>query len=300
MNYYLILECYKMKEKIKIPDTKKEPTQASQPGKESEMHDKPLFEPKEALTNLTFANKVIVITGGDSGIGKAVALAFAKTGGNIAFLYYNEEKDAENTLQEIEKMGVKVHAYACNISDANKCKEVTDQIINTFGKIDVLINCAAVQFEQTDPRKITPRQVDLTFGINILGAIYLTIAVLPHLKEGASIINTTSVTAYRGSKHLIDYSSTKAALVGFTRSLSTALAKDGIRVNAVAPGPVWTPLIPSSFSKSKLEEFGKNTPMGRAGQPNEIAPSYLFLASDNASFITGQVIHPNGGEIVNA
>lgn len=289
-----------MKNKPHIPNTKEEPTQASQPGMEKEMVDSPQYDPKNLSYDTAFKNKVVVISGGDSGIGKAVALAFAKCGAKIAFLYYNEDEDAKETLNKIKEWEIKAQAYSCNISDAADCEKVVHKIIDSFGTVNILINCAAVQFEQTDPRKITPRQVDLTFGINILGAFYLTLAILPHLTKGDCIINTTSVTAYRGSKHLIDYASTKAALVGFTRSLSTALAKDGIRVNAVAPGPVWTPLIPSSFSKEKLEKFGQNTPMGRPAQPNEIAPSYLFLASDQASYITGQVLHPNGGEIVNA
>jgi len=288
-----------MKSNPKKPNTTQEPTQSSQPGKESQMKDMPQYHPKTMIDSQTFKDKLVLITGGDSGIGKAVAMSFAAAGASIAFVYYNETTDAENTLKEIKQYTNNASAHACNISDAEACKKLIDIILEKYGKIDVLINCAAVQFEQTDPRKISIRQMDLTFGINIMGAMYLTIQALPYMKKGSSIINTTSVTAYRGSKHLVDYSCTKAALVGFTRSLSSALAEEGIRVNAVAPGPIWTPLIPSSFSKEKLEKFGENTPMKRAGQPNEVAPCYLFLASEHASYITGQVLHPNGGEIIN-
>ena len=274
-------------------------TQDHQPGVETEMESRPVSAPKLDARGGRLQDKVAIITGGDSGIGKAVALDFAKEGATVVIAYLEEDTDALHTEQEVEALGGKVLLLKGNIREEDFCKKIAATALEQFGGIDILVNNAAVQFEQTEPTDITAAQLRLTFETNVFAAFYLTLACLPHMKKGSSIINTTSVTAYRGSHHLIDYASTKAALVGFTRSLSSALAEKGIRVNAVAPGPIWTPLIPASFSEKEVDEFGKDTPMKRPGQPNEVAPCYTFLASEGASYITGQVLHPNGGEIIN-
>lgn len=274
-------------------------TQDHQPGVETEMEPRPVSAPKLDARAGRLQDKVAIITGGDSGIGKAVALDFAKEGATVVIAYLEEDTDALHTEQEIEALGGKVLLLKGNIREEDFCRKIAATTLDQFGAIDILVNNAAVQFEQTEPTGITAAQLRLTFETNVFAAFYLTLACLPHMKKGSSIINTTSVTAYRGSHHLIDYASTKAALVGFTRALSSALAEQGIRVNAVAPGPIWTPLIPASFSEKEVDEFGKDTPMKRPGQPNEVAPCYTFLASEEASYITGQVLHPNGGEIIN-
>ncbi|RYY10724.1 MAG: SDR family oxidoreductase, partial [Chitinophagaceae bacterium] len=244
--------------------------------------------------------KVAIITGGDSGIGRAVAVAFAQQGAKVMISYLNEKKDAQETLSIVEDLGGKGGLLAGDISDEKHCQKLVQATIKSFGKLDILVNNAAMQFPQKSLEDITAAQLEKTFKTNIFSQFYLTKAALKHLKEGASIICTTSVTAYRGSPELLDYASTKGAIVGFIRSLAGSLADKKIRVNGVAPGPVWTPLIPASFDAQHVAEFGSEVPMKRAGQPNEIAPCYVFLASDDASYITGQVMHPNGGEIVNA
>ena len=275
--------------------------QSRQPGKESKMRPKPNSTPNlNPSPDKLLEGKTAIITGGDSGIGKAVALLFAAHGANITVVYLDEAKDAQKTEKEMKKLGANSLFLSGDITKQKFCVSVIEQTLHHFSNIDILINNAAVQYPQKNPENINEEQLIKTFSTNIFAAFYLTIAALPYMKKGSCIINTTSVTAYRGSKHLVDYAATKGALVAFTRSLSTALIKRQIRVNAVAPGPVWTPLIPASFTKEKVEKFGQDVPMGRPGQPSEIAPCYLFLATNQASYMTGQVLHPNGGEIVNA
>jgi len=271
--------------------------QDEQPGIEAEMTPKPEYEPSSS--NKKLRNKVALITGGDSGIGRAVALAFAKEGANVAIAYLDEYEDAEKTLRLIEENGAKGILIPGDVSEKKHCQYVVEQTIRVFGKLDIVVNNAAQQYPQDNLEDISEEQLMRTFGTNIFSYFFITQAALPHLKKGSCIINSSSVTAYRGSHHLIDYASTKGAIVAFTRSLSTNLAKKGIRVNGVAPGPIWTPLIPASFSQEKVDEFGENVPMGRPGEPNEVAPCYLFLASEDSSYMTGQFLHPNGGEIIN-
>lgn len=277
--------------------------QYEQPGLEYKMNPTPIYDdPKYNKKGDKLQNKVAIITGGDSGIGKAVAIAYAYQGADIVIVYYNENKDAEETKKIIDGLGRKCTLIDGDISDSNFCDKVLDKTIKEYGKIDILVNNAAVQYECTDIKQITNEQFDKTFKTNVYGTFYMTRAAMKHLKAGGCIINTASITAYKGNETLIDYSMTKGAIVTFTRSFSTALCKGktGIRINAVAPGPIWTPLIPASFDAEKVAEFGADTPMGRAGQPVECAEAYVFLASECASYITGQVIHVNGGEIVNA
>lgn len=258
----------------------------------------PAFErPRQARR---LEGKVALITGGDSGIGRAVAVAFAQEGADVVVAYFDEHDDARLTRKHVQAAGGRCELVAGDVSREAHCKKLIDKTIRAFGRLDVLVNNAAVQYPQDDFTAISSQQLEKTFRTNIFAYFYLTRYALEHLQAGSSIINTTSVTAYRGSPHLVDYASTKAAIVGFTRSLSGALADKKIRVNGVAPGPIWTPLIPASFDADHVRTFGSDTPMQRAGQPEEVAPAYVFLASDDASYITGQVIHPNGGEIVNA
>lgn len=262
------------------------------------IYDDPSYNKKGDILK----DKIAIITGGDSGIGKAVAIAYANQGADIVIVYYNENKDAEETKKIIDNIGRKCTLIKGDISDPNFCNSALEKTIKEYGKIDILVNNAAVQYESTDFKQISDEQFDKTFKTNVYGTFYMTRAALNHLKAGGCIINTASITAYKGNETLIDYSMTKGAIVTLTRSLSTALAKGktNIRVNAVAPGPIWTPLIPASFDEKKVEKFGSDTPLGRAGQPVECAGAYVFLASQCASYITGQVIHVNGGEIVNA
>jgi NAD(P)-dependent dehydrogenase (short-subunit alcohol dehydrogenase family) len=243
--------------------------------------------------------KVALITGGDSGIGRAVAILFAREGAKVAIVYKEEEADAEKTAGLVEAEGGEALLIRGDIGRKTFCEKAVKKTVEEFGGIDVLVNNAAEQHPSEDLTEIDEEQVTDTFRTNIFGYIFMTQAALHHMKKGASVVNTTSVTAYRGSEHLVDYASTKGAIVSFTRSLSTQLAEKGIRVNAVAPGPIWTPLIPASFDKEKVASFGKNVPLGRAGQPNEVAPAFLFLACEDSSYFTGQVLHPNGGEIIN-
>ncbi|MEX2591237.1 MAG: SDR family oxidoreductase [Anditalea sp.] len=271
--------------------------QDEQPGIEEEM--KPLPESEANGADKRLQNKVALITGGDSGIGRAVALAFAKEGANVAIAYLDEYEDAEKTLRLVEERGAKGILIPGDVSEKQHCQYVVSQTIRVFGKLDILVNNAAQQYPQDSLENISEEQLRRTFGTNIFSYFFITQAALPHLKKGSCIINSSSVTAYRGSHHLIDYASTKGAIVAFTRSLSANLAKKGIRVNGVAPGPIWTPLIPASFSEEKVDDFGENVPMGRPGEPNEVATCYVFLASEDASYMTGQFLHPNGGEIIN-
>lgn len=274
--------------------------QEQQPGLEAEMAPLPQTQGEPYRAGGKLKDKVALITGGDSGIGRAVAIAFAKEGADLTIVYLNEHQDAEETRRLVESEGRRCLLIAGDVGDEAFCHHAVQEAITAFERLDVLVNNAAEQHLQDSIEKITAEQLERTFRTNIFSMFFMVQAALPHLKEGSAIINTTSVTAYRGSAQLLDYSATKGAIVAFTRSLSSALAAQGIRVNAVAPGPVWTPLIPSTFPEEKVEQFGQKQPLGRPGQPEEIAPSYVFLASGaDSSYITGQVLHPNGGEVVN-
>jgi NAD(P)-dependent dehydrogenase (short-subunit alcohol dehydrogenase family) len=244
-------------------------------------------------------DKVALITGGDSGIGRAVAIAYAKEGADITIVYLNEHEDAKETKRMVEGEGRRCLMIAGDVGDEKFCLQAVQQTVREFGRLDILVNNAAEQHPQESLEQITAEQLERTFRTNIFSYFYMGKAALPHLKEGSTIINTTSVTAYKGSAQLLDYASTKGAIVAFTRSLSQALADKQIRVNAVAPGPIWTPLIPSTFPADKVASFGSDVPLKRAGQPEEVAPSYVFLASQDSSYTTGQVLHPNGGTVVN-
>jgi NAD(P)-dependent dehydrogenase (short-subunit alcohol dehydrogenase family) len=277
----------------------RKPQSQRRPGRESKMKPEPVYDYRNEKGCGKLMGKVALITGGDSGIGRAVAVLFAKEGADVVIVYLNEHKDAEETKAAIEAYGRKCLLIAGDIGKEKHCNSSVEKAAKQFGKIDILVNNAAVQYERKTLEDISSKQLLETFQTNIFSFFWITKSALSHMPEGSSIINTASVTAYRGSPSLIDYSTTKGAIVSFTRSLSSNLVDKGIRVNAVAPGPVWTPLIVSSFKPKKVSEFGSDAPMARAGEPIEIAYSYLFLASDDSSYITGQVLHPNGGEIVN-
>jgi NAD(P)-dependent dehydrogenase (short-subunit alcohol dehydrogenase family) len=284
---------------VKMPTNIPPQQQDQQPGIEQEMDPKPVYDNDDpGLGRLE--GKVAVITGGDSGIGRAVAIQFAKEGADVAIVYLNEHDDAEETAAVIRKYGKEPLLIATDVSEEQNCRQIIDKTLKKFSRIDIVVNNAAVQYEQLSLTDISSEQLEKTFRTNIFSFFYLSKFALPHLTEGSSIINTASVTAYKGNPALMDYSSTKGAIIAFTRSLSQSLAEKKIRVNAVAPGPVWTPLIPASFPGDKVAEFGKDIPLGRPAQPVEIAPCYVFLASKESVFITGQVLHPNGGSVVNA
>ncbi|MBG9378112.1 SDR family oxidoreductase [Panacibacter sp. DH6] len=270
-----------------------------QPGIEAEMNPLPVYDDGRPGSK-KLKDKVAIITGGDSGIGRAIAISFAKEGADVVIAYLDENNDAKKTAELVKGYGRKASLIAGDLSVEENCKKVVDQAIAEFGKIDVIINNAAVQYPQDDITGISAAQLHKTFAVNIYPHFYMVKYALPHLKEGSSIINTASVTAYKGKKVLLDYSSTKGAIVAFTRSLSQSLFDKKIRVNAVAPGPVWTPLIPASFDEDEVASFGKDTMYKRPAQPAEIAPCYVFLASDENLFMSGQVLHPNGGTIVDS
>jgi NAD(P)-dependent dehydrogenase (short-subunit alcohol dehydrogenase family) len=244
--------------------------------------------------------KKAIITGGDSGIGRSVAISFAKEGADLLIVYRSSENDAQETVDIAKQFGVNAIKIAADLSKETNCKKVITSALNKLGGVNILVNNAAVQYPQKNIEDIKGEELIKTFSTNILSHIYLAKYLVPHLREGDSIINTSSVNAFRGHSELMDYSSSKGAIIAFTRSLSQSLAHKGIRVNAVAPGPVWTPLIPATFPNESLKTFGKDTPIGRAAQPFEIAPCYVFLACDESVFITGQTLHPNGGTVVNA
>jgi NAD(P)-dependent dehydrogenase (short-subunit alcohol dehydrogenase family) len=288
-----------MAEKQHKPGPQPPQHQERRPGLETEMTPRPAADDPKYRACGKLAGKVALITGGDSGIGRAVAIFYAKEGADVAVVYLDEHKDAEETKRLVEAEGRRCLLIAGDIGDERFCKEAVDRTVRELGRLDILVNNAAEQHPQESIENISSEQLERTFRTNIFSMFYLTKYALEHMRKGASIINTTSVTAYKGNPKLLDYSSTKGAIVAFTRSLSQALVEKGIRVNGVAPGPIWTPLIPSTFDEEHVEHFGENVPMKRPGQPEEVAPSYVFLASDDASYITGQILHPNGGTVVN-
>ena len=274
-------------------------SQERQPGIEKEMKPRPKESDEEYRGSGKLQGRVALITGGDSGIGRAVAICYAREGADISIVYLNEHQDARETQGQVEKEGRRCMFTAGDVGDEQFCRSAVERTVGELGRLDIVVNNAAEQHPKHDIEEISAEQLERTFRTNIFSDFYITKAALPHLGEGSCIINTASVTAYRGSPELLDYSSTKGAIVAFTRSLAKSLAPRKIRVNGVAPGPIWTPLIPSTFSEEKVEKFGSDVPLGRAGQPEEVAPSYVFLASDDSSYMTGQVLHPNGGEMVN-
>jgi len=273
--------------------------QNQQPGVESEMNPRPISIGPNYKAGGKLTGKTAIITGGDSGIGKSVAIYFAKEGADVAVVYLEEQQDAEETKELIEAEGRSCLLFSGDIGNEDFCKEIVNKTLDQFSKLDILVNNAAEQHPQQSLLNITSAQLEKTFRTNIFSYFYMTKMALPYLQKGASIINTASITAYEGNEQLLDYSASKGAIVSFTRSLAKSLASQEIRVNGVAPGPIWTPLIPSTFTADKVATFGSTTPMGRAGQPFELAPAYVFLASDDSSYVSGQMIHVNGGTIVN-
>lgn len=273
--------------------------QDRQPGLEAPMHPQPDSGADDYRGSGRLEGKAALVTGGDSGIGRAVAVAFAREGADVAVAYLDEHDDAKETARLVEEAGRRCVLLPGDLADPSHANKVAQQALQQLGKLDILVNNAAEQHPQKKLEEIDAAQLEATFRTNIFSMFHLTRAVLPHLGKGSAIVNTTSVTAYRGSPHLLDYSSTKGAIVSFTRSLALQVVKRGIRVNGVAPGPIWTPLIPSTFTPEEVAEFGKKTPMERPGQPFEVAAGFVFLASDAASYVTGQILHINGGEVVN-
>ncbi|AFK55718.1 SDR family oxidoreductase [Tistrella mobilis] len=271
--------------------------QNQQPGREHEMSPAPDYMPRFPGTG-RLKDKVALITGGDSGIGRAVAIGMAREGADIAILYLNEHRDAEETVRLVEAEGRQAMHIAGDVGDEAVCRRMVREVVKTFGRLDVLVNNAAEQHEVKDFTDLAAEQLERTFRTNVFGCFFMTKAALEHLPDGGAIVNTTSITAYQGYPSMVDYAATRGAIVAFTRSMSKLLVDRKIRVNAVAPGPIWTPLIPASFPPEKVAEHGGSAPMGRAGQPNEVAACHVFLASEEASYMSGQVLHPNGGTIV--
>lgn len=288
----------KTETETKRPDRFPPQHQEKQPGVEAKMDPRPEPYAPWYRGSGKLEGQVAIITGGDSGIGRSIAILFAREGADVAVVYLDEHEDADATRGMVEQEGRRCLTIAGDVGQRSFCDQAIEQTVGEFGRLDIVVNNAAVQYIQQSVEDISEEQLEHTFRTNIFSYFFMVQAALPHLKEGASIINTTSITAYRGKEVLIDYSATKGAIVAFTRSLSQSLVDGGIRVNGVAPGPIWTPLIPASFSAEEVEEFGQSSPMGRAGQPEEVAPSYVFLASRDSSYITGQIIHPNGGQII--
>jgi NAD(P)-dependent dehydrogenase (short-subunit alcohol dehydrogenase family) len=284
---------------MQVQDPKQRTQQERQPGRQDEMLPAPQtiyesFKPADLLKG-----RNVIVTGGDSGIGRSVAVACAREGADVAIIYLEEHKDADQTKREVERFNRRCVLVAGDVGDENFCKEAVEKIVRELGSVDVLVNNAGEQHLRKNIEEIGAEQLERTFRTNVFSFFYMTKAVLPHLKEGSAIINTTSVTAYKGNPALLDYSSSKGAIVSFTRSLSEQLAERNIRVNAVAPGPIWTPLIPATFPDESVEKFGRDVPLKRPGEPAEVAPAYVFLASPLSSYITGQTVHVNGGTIVN-
>lgn len=283
-------------DKAFVEETSEEP---KMPGHESAMDDKPEWEPRYPGSG-RLKGKVAIVTGGDSGIGRATAVLFAREGAKVAIAYLEEDDDARATADAIEQEGGEALLHPGDLGDQEVCKALVKKVVEEWGRLDVLVNNAGEQHPDKEVTEITTEQLQRTFQTNIFSMFYLVQAARPHLRKGAAIVNCTSVTMYKGSGGLLDYSATKGAITAFTRSLSENLIKDGIRVNAVAPGPIWTPLNPCGGAPpEKVEHFGEDTPMGRPGQPNEVAPAFLFLACEDSSYMSGQVLHPNGGIVVN-
>jgi NAD(P)-dependent dehydrogenase (short-subunit alcohol dehydrogenase family) len=273
--------------------------QSRRPGLETAMRPKPVADDAKYKGAEKLKGKVALITGGDSGIGRAVAVAFAKEGADVSIVYLDEHEDARETERLVKKHGRKCLLIPGDIGYESFCRDAVERTVKELGRLDCVVNNAAEQHPQDDITGIDREQLERTFRTNVFGMFFVTKAAVPHLKKGSTIINTASITAYEGNPMLIDYASTKGAIVAFTRSLSESLIKKGIRVNGVAPGPIWTPLIPSTFPPDKVAKFGTDTPMGRVGQPEEVANCFVFLASDDSSYISGQMLHPNGGQVVN-
>jgi NAD(P)-dependent dehydrogenase (short-subunit alcohol dehydrogenase family) len=275
-----------------FPQPQQEP-----PGSEAEMDPRPDFGEHSYEGRERLKDRAAIITGGDSGIGRAVAVAFAREGADVVIGYLNEHEDAEETARVVREAGRKAELVPGDIGSPEQCSAIVDRAMTAFGRLDVLVNNAAFQMAHEHITKIPSEEIEQTFRTNIVAMFWLCQAAIPHMKPGSTIVNTTSIQAYDPSPQLMHYAATKAAIANFTKALAVQLLEDGIRVNAVAPGPVWTPLIPTSFDEEKVTKFGQNDPMGRPAQPAELAPAYVFLASDESRFVVGEVLGVTGGRI---